>query len=82
MKKEEKKGILEKDPRYPLIESKTINGILYEVYLDDYGQSYFIKWLDPKTHEISEAGCGTYCGYEDTLEYLVEIHTKKKMKGE
>lgn len=53
-----------------------IDGIKYEIYNDDYGQSYIIAYEDPDTGETIELGCGTYCDYQDVLEYCVK-HNKR-----
>lgn len=50
---------------------RVCNGVEFEVYLDDYGQSYFLAWVDPKTGEIKERGCGTYNDYHSEIEDIV-----------
>lgn len=46
------------------------NSNRYEVYDDDYGQCFFIKYLD-KNNEMQEVGCGTYCNYDYLLEEII-----------
>jgi len=68
---------LETNDVFTFIKSVEHNGHIYEIYLDDYGQSYFIGYKDVITNEIEEICCGTYCDYEDTLEYIIEKQERK-----
>lgn len=31
-----------------------------DVFFDDYGQSYFVKFIDPKTGILCDECCGSY----------------------
>ena len=46
---------------------KTIiqDGITFQVFLDDYGQSYLLVWEDPITHKEESWCCGTYNDYQN-----------------
>lgn len=50
----------------------TKNGIKVDVGLDDYGQCYYIEWIDPVTKKMNTVGCGTYNpNYSDAIKTLV-----------
>ena len=68
---------LETSQYFTFIKSIEHNGRIYEIYLDDYGQSYVIGYKDIITDEIEELGCGTYCDYEYALEYIIEKQERK-----
>lgn len=59
MSKDRDKPELLDDDDYPLVEKIYKGDRLYEVHIDDYGQSYFIVYRDPNGI-IKEWGCGTY----------------------
>lgn len=42
----------------------------YELYDDDYGQTYVIEYFD-KENNKQEICCGAYCNYMSTLEYII-----------
>ena len=65
-------SLLPENQYFTLIETRVIDGIEYEVYNDDYGQSFHIAYKNPKTGTVEELGCGTYCDFKDTLDWLVE----------
>ena len=51
---------------------KTIyyNGIEIKLGIDDYGQSYFIEYVDKNTKELTQESIGTYIfSYMDYIEY-------------
>ena len=43
-------------------------GIRFEVYMDDYGQSYTLAWIDPRTEKPCHWCCGTYNDYKNEME--------------
>ena len=52
------------------VKSGVYNGHMYNVGLDDYGQQYFIEYMDIHGQLIEE-GCGAYnFDYNTHLEYL------------
>lgn len=57
------------DNNTQFIESVKIGDHLVNVYLDDAGQSYILEYLDSKTKEIKEVGCGTY---NSDYQYVIE----------
>lgn len=71
------KHLLEETKYFTFEKEEEINGIKYELYLDDYGQSYVIAYKDPIDGEIIEIGCGTYNDYQDTLDYCVKKNKKR-----
>ena len=52
-------------------------GINFEIYADDYGQSYVLAWIDPRAKEIKQWNCGTYNDYrvdmEDIANYILGV---------
>ena len=42
------------------VKSGVYNKHMYNVGLDDYGQQYFIEFLDEETGKLLEVGCGAY----------------------
>lgn len=65
---------------FSFIKKEVYEDVEFEVYLDDYGQSYFLVWLDPTTGELQEWGCGTYNDYHFDMEDIA-AHVNK-LKGE
>jgi hypothetical protein len=59
----------ELDEYFTFIEYEECLGIRFEVYLDDYGQSYHLAWINPNTREKEKWCCGTYNNnYKETIE--------------
>ena len=62
---------------FSFVTIETCKGIEFEVYMDDYGQSYFLAWVDPRTNEVCQYGCGTYGDYrvemEDIADYMLGV---------
>ena len=56
--------------REEFVESGVYNGHMYNVGLDDYGQQYFIEYMDEKGN-LTEEGCGAYnTNYISKIEFL------------
>ena len=49
-----------------------LKGINFEVYLDDYGQSYVLAWINPRTKKIEQWCCGTYNVYQNDMEDIAD----------
>lgn len=77
----DRKHLRLQDGDWPIIDEVLLDDFLYYICLDDYGQSYFIVYID-SNDKIQEVSCGSYCGYEDTLEYLHEVNLKERKKKE
>ena len=59
------------------------DGELFEVYMDDYGQSFTLAWIDPVDKTIQEWNCGTYNNYIFDMEDIAaSIKRKIEKYGE
>jgi hypothetical protein len=63
------------------------DGELFEVYVDDYGQSFVLAWIDPVDCKVQEWSCGLYNDYtydmEDIAAFIKERRNQvHKTKGE
>lgn len=56
-------------------------GIIFQIYKDDYSQSYHLAWRNSNTDEISTWCCGTYNDYKLDIEDIAD-YIKEHMKGE
>ena len=57
---------------FQFVKLENCKGINFEVYSDDYGQSYVLAWIDPRTKEIKEWCCGTYNDYHNDMDDIAE----------
>ena len=57
---------------FKFVKLENCKGINFEVYSDDYGQSYVLAWIDPRTREIKTWCCGTYNDYQNDMEDIAE----------
>lgn len=65
---------------FSFIKKEIYEDVEFEIYLDDYGQSYFLVWIDPITKELQEWGCGTYNDYHlDMKDIAAHVN---RLKGE
>ena len=48
--------------------------IQIDVFFDDYGQSYFVKFTDPKTDKLYEECCGTYTLWKYYIEDRFSVY--------
>lgn len=39
---------------FKYVKMENCKGINFEVYLDDYGQSYVLAWINPRTKKIEQ----------------------------
>lgn len=57
---------------FKFVKTEYCKGINFEVYLDDYGQSYVLAWTNPITKEIEQWCCGTYNDYQNDMEDIAD----------
>ena len=57
---------------FKFVKTENCKGVNFEVYLDDYGQSFVLAWIDPHTKEIKQWCCGTYNDYQNDMEDIAE----------
>lgn len=74
---------------FSFVKREICKGVEFEVYLDDYGQSFHLAWIDPDTKEIRTWCCGSYNNYiwdmTDIAEYILAPklnHTEKTVLKE
>ena len=65
---------------FSFIKKEIYEGVEFEIYLDDHGQSYFLVWVDPITKKLQEWCCGTYNDYYFDMKDIA-AHVNK-LKGE
>ena len=53
---------------FKFLKTEYYKGMNFEVYVDDYGQSYVLAWINPHTKEIEQWCCGTYNDYHNDME--------------
>ena len=63
---------LSEDEPLELVKEEDCEGIVFQIYIDDYGQSYHLAWRDPNTNEIKSWCCGTYNDYELDMQDIVD----------
>ena len=63
---------LEENENFKLVRCEVVKGIQFQIYLDDYGQSYHLAWRDPLTDEVKSWCCGTYNDYKWDMEDIAE----------
>lgn len=63
---------------FKFIQTEECKGIQFDVYVDDYGQSYFLAWIDPQTEEVNQWCCGTYNDYKTEMEDIADYILRKK----
>lgn len=54
------KHLLEETNVFTYYTTISKNNIDFEVYNDDYGECFYLAWIDPITKEAKECGCGTF----------------------
>lgn len=68
------------DNNFKFFKYETNKGIDFEVYIDDYGQSFTLAWIDPITNAISQWCCGAYNDYRWDMEDIAIYVNKRKEK--
>ena len=68
----------ELDDNFTFLKTEKYKGISFDIYMDDYGQSYTLAWIDPNTEEISKWCCGTYNGFKDDMEDIADYILRKQ----
>lgn len=71
--------LLQETEYFTFIESFEELGIYFEVYLDDYGQSYVLVWKDDSGN-VKEWCCGTYNGSYKEEAYDIASYELKHVK--
>ena len=57
--------------REDYVETVIYNGQMINVGIDDYGQCYYLEFVDKNTGKLTEVGCGTYnSDYMGEIEWL------------
>lgn len=66
----DKKHLLAKEENdsFQYVKTEVVNNIEFEIYLDDYGQSYHLAWTNPATLTTETWCCGSYNDYHWDLE--------------
>jgi len=61
-----------KENNDPYVATFEIKDHIVNVFLDDYGQQYYLEYLDDDG-EVTETGCGAYCfDYIDQIAYIFD----------
>ena len=63
---------LSEDESLEFVKEENCKGIVFQIYMDDYGQSYHLAWRDPNTNEINSWCCGTYNDYEINMQDIAD----------
>ena len=71
---------LKEDDTFKFYSAEEYDGVLFEVYVDDYGQSFHLAWIDPETCEIQEWCCGSYNDYYFDMEDIAASVNEKRGK--
>lgn len=61
-----------------LVKTVIQDGITFQIFLDDYGQSYLLVWEDPITHKEESWCCGTYNDYQNDLEDIAKYINERR----
>lgn len=67
----------EENEFFKLVDQIFDNGNQYDIYKDDYSQSFVIAWRDASTDELHTYCCGSYNGYEWDLEGIIASQNDK-----
>lgn len=75
------KDLIEDGDKLVYLETISWDGISFEIYFNDYGQSYILMWKDPYTEKINQWNCGTYndnyqMDLKDIARYINERNNK------
>lgn len=71
---------LKEDKVFRFYSAEEYDGVLFEVYVDEYGQSFHLAWIDPETCKIQEWCCGSYNNYRFDMEDIAALVNKKRGK--
>ena len=63
---------LKEDDTLKLLKIDEVKGILFQVYIDEPGQSFHLAWISPRTGEVKTWCCGTYNDYKREMEDIAE----------
>lgn len=63
---------LSKNESLEFVKEENCKGIVFQIYMDDYGQSYILAWRDPNTNKINTWCCGTYNDYELDMQDIAD----------
>jgi hypothetical protein len=67
--------LLETDENFKYYDTQMCKGLEFEIYMDDYGQSWHLAWIDPHTKEVNSWCCGSYNSFifdmEDIADYVM-----------
>ena len=69
---------LKEDEYFKFVKEIECKEVIFQLYLDDYGQSYHLAWRDPKTNEVKSWCCGTYNSYEWDIEDIADYINEQK----
>ena len=58
------------------------DGILFDVYYDEYGMSYHLAWISPRTGEVKEWSCGMCNDYHIDMEDIALYETREEDENE
>lgn len=79
---DEESHLLDESDMCKFFKSEEYDGELFEVYLDDYGQSFHLAWRDPLNDQVKTWCCGTYNDYHWDMEGIAAHIKKQREKGE
>ena len=69
---------LKEDDTLKLFKVDEAKGILFQVYIDEPGQSFTLAWIDPTTNATAQWCCGSYNDYRWDMEDIAEYVNKQK----
>ena len=70
------------DDNFKFYSAEEYDGVLFEVYMDDYGQSFHLAWVDPETLKIESWSCGSFNSYIWDVEDIARHVDRKRRKIE
>ena len=71
---------LPENSSFEFYSAEEYDGELFEIYMDDYGQSFTLAWVDPVDKTIQEWNCGTYNNYIFDMEDIAASIKRKREK--
>ena len=58
------------------------DGILFDIYYDEYGMSYHLAWISPRTGEVRKWSCGMCNDYHIDMEDIALYENRKEDENE
>lgn len=72
---------LSENSSFKFYSAEEYDGELFEVYIDDYGQSFVLAWIDPVDRKVQEWNCGSYNSYIFDMEDIAASIKERRNQG-